>query len=134
MSPWEADSGQAGGVSALLPPNSGRCARSTARRLRPTAPLSAATPKRPPSRFGRSEAIAQAPARHGRPGRGGAGAEGRPLGRGAEEAGPWAGPGPAAAGLPHAEARRGPWIKAAAGLAVTGPRLGGLLGAARRCR
>lgn len=111
--PREAASGQAGGVSALLPPNSGRCARSTAQRLRPTAPLAAATPKRPPSRSGRSEATAQAPARHGSPGKGGAGSAGRPLGRGAEGAGPGAGPGPPPpppAGLPRTEARLGPWL------------------------
>lgn len=71
-------------MSALLPRNSGRCARSTAPQLLPTPPLAAATPKRPPSRSGRSEAIAQALARRGRPGRGGACVEGRPLGRWAE--------------------------------------------------
>lgn len=71
-------------MSALLPRNSGRCARSTAPQLLPTPPLAAATPKRPPSRSGRSEAIAQALARRGRPGRGGACVEGRPLVRWAE--------------------------------------------------
>lgn len=60
-------------MQSLLPPSSGRCARSTARPRRPTPPLAAATPKRPPSRSGRLKAIAQAPARRGRPRRGGAG-------------------------------------------------------------
>lgn len=53
-------------MSALLPPNSGCCARSTARRLRPAPLRAAATLKRPPSLSRRSEALAQAHTLHGR--------------------------------------------------------------------